>query len=76
MSASASARLETGGTTTFAASAAALDSARLDLERVLAAGGAVGGIDTIRGDLEANFLDFGQNSHRSVDLIWCARYFC
>ena len=60
MSSSVSARSGTGGTTTFAASAVALDSARLDLERVPAAGGAVGDVDMIRGDSEANFLDFGQ----------------
>ena len=59
-SASVSARSRTVGTTTFAASAVALDSARLDLERVPAAGGAVGGVDMIFGDSEANFLDFGQ----------------
>ena len=60
MSASVSARSETGGTTRFAVSTAALDSSRLDLERVPAAGGAVGGVDMILGDSEANLLDFGQ----------------
>ena len=59
----------------LAVSAAALDSARLVPERVPAAGGAVGGIDMILGDSEVNFLDFGQKSHRSMDLVWCARYF-